>query len=169
VKKNIVLIGFMGAGKSVVAKELAKTLQRKIVSTDELIEKAQKKTIAQIFEEKGESYFRRLEREAVQHIALEEDLIVDCGGGIVLHPDNIKDLKQNGTLFYIVSTPKIIFERLKNYTDRPLLKGAGPKQKIEELLVLRQPLYRQAADYSVDGDHKTATEVAREILKLISV
>ena len=159
----------MGAGKSVVAKELAKALKEKLISTDKLIEKTQKKTVARIFEEKGESYFRKLEREVVCRIADLNSVVIDCGGGVVLNPDNISDLKKNSTLVYIASSRNVIFERLKNQTNRPLLKGGNPKEKIKELLDSREPLYRQAADYSVDGDHKTAAQVAREIIKLLNL
>ena len=165
--RNIVLVGFMGAGKSVVAKELAKTLKKPAVSTDELIEKTEKATIAQIFEKKGEIYFRQLEREIVKKVAALDSVIIDCGGGVVLNPDNIRDLKNSATLIFIAATPGVIYERLKNQTNRPLLKGGDPQEKINELLALRQPLYKQAADYTVDGDRKTAAQVAQEIIQLI--
>ena len=159
----------MGAGKSVVAKELAKVLKRKLVSTDELIEKTQKKAIGEIFEQKGESYFRRLEREVVKEIASLEDVVVDSGGGIVLDPDNIRDLKKNGILIYVVSSAAMVYSRLKNKTNRPLLTGGDTKEKIKELLMIREPLYKQAADYGVDGDHKTAGQVAQKIIKLLNL
>src|SRR3990167_4264043 len=93
--KNIALIGFMGAGKSVAAKRLAKLLKRKFFSTDQYIEKRDGRAIADLFAKEGEKLFRAMEREAVKKICQQKNIIIDCGGGIVLDPNNIHDLKKN--------------------------------------------------------------------------
>ncbi len=166
-QKNIVLIGFMGAGKSLVAKALAKRLKRKVVSTDVLIEKRERKTIAKIFAEQGEPYFRGVEKKVISEIAPENNRIIDCGGGVVLDQENILNLKKNGILFYLKADPEVIWERIKSQQTRPLLKTDNPKVKIEELLEKREPFYRQA-DYIIDANDQSIEPVCREIISLIA-
>lgn len=163
--KNIVLIGFMGSGKSAVSRLLAKKLGQKAVSTDELIVQRQKLSIEQIFAEKGEKHFRALEREIVAELSNEKNLIIDCGGGIVLQQENIDDLKKSGITIYLKASVEDIYERTKNQKHRPLLNVENPQVKIKELLTAREPLYAQA-DYTIDTFRKTAYEVAEEIIRL---
>lgn len=165
-QKNIVLIGFMGSGKSMVAKRLAKILNREAVSLDGLIETREGRPVGEIFKESGEAYFREKEREAVQEVAQKGSLIIDCGGGAVLDSQNIIALKQNGILIYLSATPETIFERVKHKNTRPLLEVADPQGKIKELLAQRQPLYAQA-DHTVVTDNKTVEKVSEEIINLL--
>lgn len=162
-RKNIVLIGFMGSGKSMVAKRLAKILKREAVSLDGLIEAREGRPIKRIFEESGEAYFRDKEREAVAEAAGKESLIIDCGGGVVLNPQNIAQLKANGILIYLCATAETICERVKNKKGRPLLNVNNPQKRVNELLKKRKPLYAQA-DYTVVTDNKTVNEVCKEII-----
>ena len=164
--KNIVLVGFMGAGKSAVAKNLAMALKRKVVSTDALIEKKEKRPIAAIFKDSGEPYFRSVEKSVVEEVAQESNLIIDCGGGVVLNQNNIDNLKKNGKIFYLSATADVIYERVKNEKHRPLLDVADPKARIKELLKQRKSRYEQA-DYTLDTSRKAVDEVARKILKLM--
>ncbi len=166
--KNIVFIGFMGSGKSSTSKCLAKLLKRKVLSTDQMIVAQEKKTIAKIFKKEGEPYFRELEKKMVAKIFQKENIIVDCGGGVVLNPDNIKHLKKNGILIYLYTSPAWIYKRIMTNKKRPLLNVKNPLVKIKQLLKDRQFLYRQA-DHAIDTDGKTPEEVAlkvRELLKL---
>jgi len=162
-----VLIGFMGCGKSFVSKELSKVLQRPLMSTDAWIEAKEGRSIAQIFEESGESHFRNLEREAVKEIAQSEGSIIDGGGGIVLNPQNIMDLKKTGILFYLKASPEFLLKNIEKSKDRPLMKGTDPLAKIKELLQMREPLYNQA-DYTIDADYKTIDQIAASIVEVIS-
>ena len=164
--KNIVLIGFMGAGKSLTAKCLGKKLQRKVVSTDEEIERREKKSVAQIFTEAGEEHFRTIERQIVQALAQQENLIIDCGGGVVVDVKNIADLKAGGILFYLSTSPQWVYERVKHKQHRPLLNVPDPLAKIRELLSAREPFYRQA-DHILDTDGKTVEESCQEVLSII--
>ena len=164
--KNIVLIGFMGAGKSLTAKCLGKKLQRKVVSTDEEIERREKKLVAQIFTESGEEHFRKLESQVVEDFANQENLIIDCGGGVLVNPENISNLKIKGILFYLSTSPQWVYDRVKHKQHRPLLNVPDPLAKIRELLAAREPFYRQA-DHILDTDGKTVEQSCQEVLAII--
>lgn len=162
-RKNIVLIGFMGSGKSMVAKRLAKILRRDVVSLDDVIEAKEGRPITQIFQESGEGYFRKREEEAVGEVTGKESLIIDCGGGIVLNPQNMARLKATGILICLSATAETICERVKNKDKRPLLNMKNPQSRIKELLKERKPFYAQA-DHAVATDNKTVDQVCREII-----
>src|SRR5262245_60087897 len=102
-KPNLVFIGFMGSGKSMVAKTLGRKLGKRVISTDQLISEQEGQSIADIFETYGESYFRELEERAVEAIAPMKDVLIDCGGGIVINQKNIGRLKENGCLLYLTA------------------------------------------------------------------
>ncbi len=99
--KNIILVGFMGSGKSLTSNKLAGALGREVYSTDQLIEKREGRGITEIFRDSGESYFRKVEKEVVKDASKENGIILDCGGGVVLDPENITHLKKNGLIFYL--------------------------------------------------------------------
>jgi len=164
--KNIVLVGFMGTGKTVVAKGLAKHLKREYLSLDELIEKREKRRITEIFAESGENYFRNIESQVVKEISDKENLIIDAGGGVVIREENVSNLKKNGILFCLKATPEVILERTKKISNRPLLNVINPKEKIEELLKIREPFYKRA-DYFIDTSNLSISEVVNKILKII--
>ena len=156
----------MGAGKTVVSNELAIRTKRRCVSTDELIEKKEGRLISEIFRDSGEEYFRRMEQEVIRDLASQEDLIIDCGGGVVLQQENINNLKKNGVLFYLAASPGVIYERIKNAAHRPLLNVQDPRFAIQEMLEKRVSLYQQA-DCTLDTDGKSAAETADEILRFL--
>lgn len=164
--KNIALVGFMGCGKTAVSRLLSKNLKLRLISTDELIILREKLSIAEIFAQKGEPYFRELERKTIVELSKEKDLVIDCGGGIVLQEENIKNLKQSGTIIYLKASVDVLHERTKNHKHRPLLNVENPKARIQELLLKREPFYAQA-DHMIDTSGKTANEVAEEIIRLI--
>ena len=164
--KNIILVGFMGAGKSVTAKRLQALYKRKLVSTDALIEEREKRPITQIFKDSGEPYFRSVEKAVVEDLSRENNLIIDCGGGVVLNQENIDNLKRTGIMFYLKATAEITYDRVKNEKHRPLLNVADPKAKIKELLDARQSSYAKA-HCTIDTSHKTIDQVVDEILNVI--
>jgi len=164
--KNIVLIGFMGAGKTRVSSQLAKILKRPWISTDEGIEKQEKRSVSQIFQESGETYFRRLEKDIVREIAQKQNLILDCGGGVVLQPENLANLKKTGILFYLSASPETLYERIKHETHRPLLQGPDPLPEIRKLLEQRKVFYEQS-DYTITTDHRSVDEIVQEVLTQI--
>jgi len=159
---NIVLVGFMGTGKTQVAKLLAKELGMKYISTDEVIEDRERRSINEIFKKSGEPYFRRIEKEVVKKVAQLNKFVIDAGGGVVLDKENIQNLKRNAKLICLTARPEVILERTKRYHQRPLLKTENPKAKIEELLRVRAPFYAQA-DFTIDTTDLTVEQVAQEI------
>jgi len=165
--KNIVLIGFMGSGKSMVSKRLGVLLSREIFSTDKMIEEEEGRSVSSIFEESGEEYFRTKEKEAVGKVSKLKGVILDCGGGIVLDQANIDKLKENGYLIYLSATPEFIYEQVKHKKNRPLLDVDDPKAKIKELLELRKAQYAQA-DQTVISDGKTIEQICDHIMEILN-
>ncbi|MCM8765441.1 MAG: shikimate kinase [Candidatus Omnitrophica bacterium] len=164
--KNIILVGFMGTGKTVVAQELARRLKREYVSLDELIEEREKRPITKIFAESGENYFRDVESQVVKEISDRENLVIDAGGGVVIREENVKNLKKNGVLICLKASPEVIFKRTKNYTHRPLLNVTQPLERIKELLKIREPYYA-CADYFIDTSEVSISEVVEKILEIV--
>ena len=165
-KKNIVLIGFMGSGKSMIARELGKRLKVNVIATDALAEALEGKTIHEIFKAKGEAYFRDLECGIVKDVSSREGVVIDCGGGVVLRKENLQHLKANGIVFYLQATPEVIFDRIKHETHRPLLNTPDPLGCIKELYQQRLPLYSQA-DFTIDANSALIEGPVVEILKKI--
>ncbi len=163
-KKNIVLIGFMGAGKSLVAQRLSRMLGVAFASTDQLIEQKEQRTVAEVFRDSGEEYFRKLEKEIVVKLAQKKNIIIDCGGGVVIQNENLINLKKTGILFYFYTSPEVIYRRTKFHSTRPLLNVSDPLAKIKELLAKRKSYYEQA-DYVIDTDLQTVEQTADAVLK----
>jgi len=164
--RNIVLIGFMGSGKTVVSKVLSKKLKMKIKDTDELIEKTTKLKIKEIFAKYGEEYFREIEKKVVSNVSKRKNIIISTGGGIVKNELNIKNLKKNGIIVYLKNSFLTSVKRLKNKKDRPLFDHQNLKNT-KKLFNLRQKLYKNAADIIIKTDNKSIKEVAKEIIEKI--
>lgn len=162
--KNIYLIGFMGAGKTTVAKELVKRLDARLVEMDQQIEKEQGIAITEIFEKYGESHFRDLETEFLRRLATEEQLVVSCGGGSVLRDENAALMKEQGCIILLSATPETIYGRVKNSTNRPILNGNMNVEYIRDLMEKRRERYEAVADVCIKTDGKTIREVCEEIL-----
>lgn len=166
--QNIVLIGFMGSGKTVVAKALSKKLKMKIKDTDKLIEKTTKLKIKEIFAKYGEEYFRKIEKKVIKNVAKKKNIIISTGGGIVKNELNIKNLKRNGIIVYLKNSFLTSVKRLKNKKDRPLFDHKNLKNT-KKLFILRQKLYEKAADIIIKTDNKSIKEVANEIIEKIKI
>ena len=172
-KKNIFLIGFMGAGKSTIARAIKQKLGYPVVEMDERIVKEQGMPISKIFETYGELYFRELETKLIQSLNQQEPTIVSCGGGVAMRQENVDCMRDGGSVVFLTATPQTIYERVKNSTDRPLLNGHMNVAYISELMEVRRPKYNQphscpkyeaAADILVATDGKTKEEIAEEII-----
>ncbi len=165
--RNIVLIGFMGVGKSAVGRRLAQELSFHFVDTDRYIEETTGQTVSEIFSEGGgETRFRELEAETVSHVVKQERCIVSTGGGMILNPDNRNRLKGWGTVVWLQANPDIILQRAgKRPGKRPLLQGADPLSTIKRLLADREPYYSEMAAFSVDTSHQGMEAVVSHIKK----
>ncbi|MCX7916954.1 MAG: shikimate kinase [bacterium] len=166
-KKNIVLIGFMGTGKSEVGYLLAKKLNMSFVDTDKLIEEREKDRIIRIFQVKGEDYFRNVEENIIEEVSKYENYVISTGGGAIIREKNFVNLKKNGILICLTATPEEIYKRTIPKKDRPLLmKSKNVIQTIKEMLEVRKPYY-QKADYTIDTTKKNIEEIVDEIIKII--
>ncbi len=163
---NIYIVGFMGTGKTAVGKELAKKKKWQFLDLDDLIELREKRTIAEIFAQEGEPYFRRIEKRVLQEVSREKKFVVACGGGVVMDKDNIKTMKDTGMIICLSAQPEVILKRTTGYMYRPLLNVKDPKKQIELLLKLRAPYYAQA-DKTIDTSNLSVKEVTAKIIKLI--
>lgn len=164
--KNIVLVGFMGTGKTAVAKRLARVLKMKYVSTDDIIEEREGRAIKDIFARDGEPHFREIEKKVVKDISSMENVVVAAGGGVVLDATNMENLKEKGVLICLNATAKDILERTKTCAHRPLLNVPDPQAKIKELLDKRAPYYKKA-DYQVDTSGKALEKIVDEIKDIV--
>lgn len=165
-KNNIVLIGFMGSGKTTVGKALAKELDYQFVDTDEYIETQAQKSISDIFATQGEEYFRTLETDTIGKL---RDTLNGCvlstGGGLPLREVNADILKQTGFVVYLRIQKETVEKRLQGDTTRPLLQGGQVSEKIEKLLTYRDPIYEYGAHMVLDVDEKKIEELVEDIVR----
>lgn len=164
-KKNIVLIGFMGSGKTTVGIRLSYRLRKTIEDTDKLIERREKRTIREIFAQDGEEYFRKMETEMLREAGLKmKNQIVSVGGGTPVKAENRELLKQLGTVIYFRVKPETVYNRLKHDTTRPLLQCENPLARITELLEQRKEAYESCADIIIDVDELSMQQVVDRVL-----
>lgn len=133
-KDNIALIGFMGSGKSTIGRILAKYMDMKFIDIDKMIAAREKKSIPEIFSEKGEQYFRKLERDIVKEESLNNNIVIATGGGVIIDNENIKNLKETSFVVYLDCTIECIYERVKNSKTRPLLNVENMFEKFKNFI-----------------------------------
>lgn len=160
---NVFLIGFMGTGKSTIAGVLKRDYHMSLIEMDEDIEKQEGMKISQIFEKKGEEYFRELETAMLENLQKTENTVVSCGGGVPMRDNNVEAMRKSGKIIFLSSQPQTIYQRVKNCHHRPLLEGNMNVEYIGKLLEQRLPRYLAAADAVVVTDGRTAEEISREI------
>jgi shikimate kinase len=160
--RNIILTGFMGAGKTSVGVRLAKDLGYAFVDTDGLIEADQRTTVAAIFSSFGEAYFRDVETRIIRQVLEGGDQVIATGGGAVIREENRKAFRERGMTICLAARPETVYERVRQETHRPLLQVPDPLARIRELLAGREQFYRQA-DLVIETDGKTVDEVISEI------
>src|SRR5882724_4329951 len=164
--KNLVLVGFMGSGKTSAGKLAAQRLGLKFADMDDLIEQRHNQTIFQIFETKGEAFFRRHERELVRELAARQDHCIATGGGIVLDPNNVRDFSRTGVVICCWVDARVAYERTKHTKHRPLLGDQTDRlARIETLLRERERLYK-AIPNRVDTSAMSVEQQADEILRI---
>ena len=162
--KHIQLIGFMGCGKSSVARKLKYQLGYEILEMDEEIVKMEGMSINEIFSRKGEAYFRNLETGLLKELEGKTPMIVSCGGGVPLREDNVRQMKKNGSIVLLTAKPQTILERVRHDHSRPILKGHKNVGDIKALMEKRREKYEAAADFSVSTDGKSPGKISREII-----
>lgn len=165
--RNVILTGFMGAGKSEVGRLLADRLSRQFTDTDAVIEEETGLSISEIFRRYGEAHFRNLERHQVMKLAGKRNLVVAIGGGTLMNPDNMADSRKDGLLVYLRADFSKLMERVGKGGSRPLVSGSGSREVLERLFKEREAVYRQA-DLIVETSHLRPAEVAERIMKLIA-
>ena len=165
---NIVLIGYRGTGKSVVAAVLAEKLHRQVISMDaEIVTKAGM-PIPEFVEQNGWTKFRDLESEVAREMAQHDNIIVDCGGGVIERDENIKALETNGRIFWLKASVGVIVDRIADGTERPALtEGKTFTEEIAEVLERRTPLYAAAGRHEIDTDAESPEQVADRIIQIL--
>lgn len=158
----------MGTGKSAVGNLLAQRLQREFFDTDTVIEQASGQTIAGIFAEKGEAYFRELEKQIIRQVCQKQEVVIATGGGAIVNVDNATCLKESGTVICLTASPETIVQRVQGNKDRPLLQGEEPLTKIRSLLTTRAEAYARA-DVTIDTSVLNPSEVVDMILALVKL
>jgi len=166
---NLVLFGFMATGKTTVGKILAKKKSYGFVDTDQIIEDETGMKITRIFKEKGEEYFRNLEKETIQKVSKLDENVIACGGGAVLDPVNVEALKMNGELVLLEASIEEIIRRTRNDTSRPLLWGKDSREKAIRLLENRRETYHKVAELVIDTTGKTPENISKEILERLGM
>jgi shikimate kinase len=167
-KTSIALIGFMGTGKTVVGRLLAEKLGKGFIELDGEVEKQAGKPVSAIFREDGEAYFRQLEAQVTSAVAARKNTVAACGGGIILDEANIFRLKQEYVIVCLLAAPGDILKRISGEPGkRPLLDVAGRGKRIRELLKTRRPLYKKAADITVDTSGLSPSDVAQRITDIL--
>lgn len=166
---KIILIGLMGAGKTTIGKELSNKLNLRFIDMDDEIEKQSKMSIVDIFEKYGENRFREIESKLLEKIALEDDIIISTGGGIIKVDDNRKLLKKQDNVVFLNGSIDTLVKNVSNdMYKRPLLKDSTDLYiKIEELLKERYEKYKESSNIIIDINNKNINEVVSQILVYI--
>lgn len=164
--KTIVLIGMMGSGKTTIGKLLGEKLTLRSIDIDVIIEQNEKRTISEIFQNEGEKYFRNIEKETIKKNFTNKDLIISLGGGAFEDQLTQELLLKNSTVIYLKTSPNVILERIKNNTNRPLLKNQMSVEKIQSIILQRQKNY-ELANITILTDNKNTDKIVEEILGVI--
>jgi shikimate kinase len=161
--KNLFLVGPMGAGKSAVGRQLARILHLEFVDSDEEIEARTGVDISFIFEKEGEAGFRKREVQVIDELSQREGVVLATGGGAVLDADSRSRLGARGLVVYLYTSVPQQLDRTQRGRNRPLLENGDQEQVLEDLMAIRDPLYREIADLTVDTDGRRVQTVAKEI------
>jgi len=167
-KTSIALTGFMGTGKTAVGKALAERSGKEFIELDSLIEQKAGKAIPEIFQQDGEITFRELEIEVTKEVSQRRNVVIACGGGVVLNKINIDRLKKECLVVYLTASPRVILKRTSGgKNERPLLKAADKALTIRELLKFRKPFYERAADIKINTSKLDINSVVEQIISKV--
>lgn len=153
----------MGAGKTTLGRQIARRLGLRFIDCDQEIVARTGVSIPMIFEIEGETGFRQREANLLRELAGLSGVVVSTGGGIVIDPDNRALLRQSGLTVYLRATPELLYARTRHDSSRPLLQVSDPRARIRELLALREPLYNDVADITIDSGQGTVSLLARQL------
>lgn len=162
---NIVLIGFMGAGKSTISTQLSDAFAMKVVEMDQIIAEREGMTVSDIFEVYGEEYFRDAETNLLIEMQQRSNVVISCGGGVPLRERNVAEMRKNGKVVLLTAKPETILERLKDDHSRPLLENNKNVDFVHDLMEKRREKYEAAADIIVVTDGKSEVEICEEIIQ----
>jgi shikimate kinase len=165
--RNLILIGFMGSGKSSVGREIARRCELRFLDTDSMIRQKYGKSIPEIFAAYGEPAFRDEEHQVLLRLRAAQPMVLATGGGIVLQPRNRSVLRSLGAVVWLTANEEVIWERVSRNQNRPLLQTKDPRSTVRDLMETRYPLYRETADITVETSGLTHQEVANRILLAI--
>jgi shikimate kinase len=161
--QNIFLVGPMGAGKSTIGRQLASSLGYDFQDSDQEIQRRTGVDISTIFEFEGEEGFRNRERQVIEDLAQQDNIVLATGGGAVLVAENRQQLAARGFVIYLHCSPEQQYARTSRDRNRPLLDTEDPKQKLKDLMAEREPIYRQVADMVVSTERRGTSSVVKEI------
>jgi shikimate kinase len=167
-QKNIALIGFMAVGKSAIGRTLAKKLRRRFVDLDRVIERAEGSKVREIFEHKGEAYFRQLEKQALVDVLEENNQVIATGGGVILDDQNLQILREKALLIGLSAEMDVLLARAGDAMKRPLLQGSNRRERVEDLLRQRAARYAQA-HVTIDTSNLTVDQVVKKIMGMLEV
>lgn len=159
---NVILIGFMGCGKTTIGVRLAGLLGFDFVDIDHLIVSKAGRSIPQIFEAEGEAGFRAIESAVLDELIAEgrDHLVISTGGGIVTQERNVPKLRELGLIVWLTTTDELLWQRVRRNRERPMLHTPNPRQTFDDLLALRRPMYQQSADLTIDSSGLSPEEAA---------
>jgi shikimate kinase len=165
---NVVLIGYRGTGKSVVGRIVAEKLGMACIGMDARIVERAGIPIPEIVEKEGWAGFRDRETRLARDLASRDNIVIDCGGGVIERPENVEALRSNATVFWLKASVDVIVERIKDDTERPaLVEGKTFTEEVAEVLERRTPLYRGAAHREIDTDSLTPGEIADRLISIL--
>ena len=164
---NVFLVGFMGSGKSTVGRQLAAELGKDFFDCDQMLEERTGVDIPYIFDLEGEAGFRRREAAVLRELTGKRGIVLATGGGVVGDPDNRTALASNGFVVYLHAPAELLHQRTARDRGRPMLHAADPRARIDELLAVREPLYREVADLVVGTGRRGSRRVVQEILRAL--
>ncbi|MDD7113057.1 MAG: shikimate kinase [Lachnospiraceae bacterium] len=162
---NIVLIGFMGAGKSTISSYLRDMFAMEVVEMDQVIAEKEGMSISDIFEVYGEEYFRDAETNLLIEMQSKTNVVISCGGGVPMRERNVAEMRKNGKVVLLTAKPETILDRVKDNHDRPLLENNKNVPFIAELMGKRREKYEAAADIIIETDGKNKLEICEEIIQ----
>ena len=162
---NIVLIGFMGVGKSTISEFLKTSFAMEVIEMDQIIAEREGMTISDIFKIHGEEYFRNLETNLLIEMQSKKNVVISCGGGTPLRECNVVEMKKNGRVVLLTASPETIFDRVKDSHDRPVIENNKNVPFIADLMEKRRAKYEAAADIVINTDGKSIIEVCEELVQ----